>query len=78
MNSRRQVQDLSSVTCGIFQLCFCDNLFNPNENSKTQNTKRLNKRTIVTLRNELFVPDGQDTNEATIRQHANEKDIGVQ
>ena len=78
MNSRRQVQDLSSVTCGIFQLCFYDNLFNPNENSKTQNTKRLNKRTIVTLRNELFVPDDQDTNEATIRQYANEKDIGVQ
>ena len=65
------------MTCGIFQLCFYDSLFNPNENSKTQNTKRLNKRTIVTLRNELFVPDDQDTNEATIRQYAHEKDIGV-
>ena len=29
-----RVQDLNSVTCGIFQLYFYDNLFNPNKNSK--------------------------------------------
>ena len=49
-----RVQDLSSVTCGIFQLYFYDNLFNPNENSKIQNFKRLNKRTIEALLNENF------------------------
>ena len=63
-----KVQDLSSVTCGIFQLYFYDNLFNPSEKSKIQNFKRLNKRTIETLINELFVLDDQDTNETTIRQ----------
>ena len=34
-----QIQDLDSVTCGIFQVYFYDNLFNPDVNSKTQNKK---------------------------------------
>ena len=38
-----RVQDLNSVTCGVFQIYFYDNLFNPDENSKIQNKKRLNK-----------------------------------
>ena len=29
-----RVQDLNSVTCDVFQICFYENLFNPNENSK--------------------------------------------
>ena len=61
-----RMQNLDSVTCGVFQLYFYNNLFNPNENSKIQNKARLNKKTIETLLNELFVPDGQETNEATI------------
>ena len=73
-----RIQDLSSVTCGIFQLYFYNNLFNPNKNSKIQNFKRLNKRTIETLLNELFVLDDQDTNEATIRQYAYKKNIKIQ
>ena len=35
-----RVQDLDSVTCGIFQIYFYDNLFNPDENSKIRNKKR--------------------------------------
>ena len=61
-----RMQNLDSVTCGAFQLYFYNNLFNPNENSKIQNKARLNKKTIETLLNELFVPDDQETNEATI------------
>ena len=57
-----RVQDLNSVTFGVFQIYFYDNLFNPNKNSKIQDKKRLNKRTIETLLNELFVFDVQDTN----------------
>ena len=38
-----RIQDLNSVTCGIFQIYFYDNLFNSDENSKIQNKKRLNK-----------------------------------
>ena len=62
-----RVQDLNSVTCGIFQMNLYDNLFNPNKNSKIQNKKRLNKKTIETLLNELFVLNNQDTNEVTIQ-----------
>ena len=61
-----RMQNLDSVTCGVFQLYFYNNLFNPNENSKIQNKARLNKKTIETLLNELFILDDQETNEATI------------
>ena len=54
------VQNLDSVACGIFQLYFYNNLFNPNKNSKIQDKSRLNKRTIETLLNELFVLDDQE------------------
>ena len=63
-----RVQDLNSVTWGIFLIYFYYNLLNPDENSKIQNKKRLNKKTIETLLNELFVLDNQDKNEATVRQ----------
>ena len=63
------------MTCAIFQIYFYDNLFNPDEDSKIQNKKRLNKNTIETLLNKLFVLDEQETNEATVRQYANEKNI---
>ena len=72
-----RVQDLNSVTCGIFQLYFYNNFFNPDENSKIQNKMRLNKRTIETLLNELFVLDKQETNEEIIKQCAIENNITV-
>ena len=49
-----RVQDRNSLTCGIFQIYFYDNLFNPDESSKIQDKKRINKRPIATLLNELF------------------------
>ena len=73
-----RVQDLNSVTYGVFQIYFYDSVFNPNENSKIQDKKRLNKRTIETLLNELFVLDDQDTNETTIQQYANENNLSIQ
>ena len=72
-----RVQDLNSVTCGIFQLYFHDNLFNPNENSKLQDKAKLNKRWIEILLNELFVLDDQNKNEETIRQYARNMGIVV-
>ena len=66
-----RVHDLNSLTCGVFQIYFYD----PNENSKIQNKKRLNKRTIESLLNELFALDDQDRNEATIQQYADENNI---
>ena len=67
-----RVQDLNSVTCGIFPVYFYNNLFNSKGNSKIQDRTRPNKRTIETLLNELFVLDDKETNEATIRQYASE------
>ena len=72
-----RVQDLNSVTCGIFQLYFYDNLFNPDKNSKIQNKTRLNKRTIETLLNKLFVLDDQETNVETIKQYAIKNNVTV-
>ena len=69
-----RIQNLTSVTCGIFQLYFYDKVFNPNENSKIQDKAKLNKKTIETLLNELFALDDQQKNEETIRQCP--KDIG--
>ena len=61
-----RVQDLDSVTCGIFQLYFYDNLFNPDENSKIQDKTKLNKKMIEILLNEIFVLHNQDKIEETI------------
>ena len=57
-----RVQNPDSVTCGIFQLYFYNNLFNPNENSNIQEKSRLNKWTLEILLNELCVLDDQDKN----------------
>ena len=51
------VQDLNFVICGVFQIYFYYNLFNPNKNSKIQDKRQLNKKAIETLLNELFVLD---------------------
>ena len=59
------------MTCGIFQVYFYNNSFNPDESSKIQSKKRHNKKTIETLLNKLFVLDNQETNEATIKQYGN-------
>ena len=31
------IHDLNSLTFGIFQIYLCDNLFNPDQNSRIQN-----------------------------------------
>ena len=58
-----RLQDLDSSTCGIFQLYFFDNFFNPDENSKIQNNSRLNRKTVEILLNELFTLNDQNSNE---------------
>ena len=71
------IQSLNYVTCGIFQLYFYDNLFNSNENRKIQDKTRLNKKTIETLLNELFVLENQDKNEEIMRQYATDNNISM-
>ena len=52
-----RLQDLNSSTCGIFQIFFYQNLFNPSEKSNIQGETRLTKKTIETLLNEIFTLD---------------------
>ena len=70
-----RLEDLFSRTCGIFQLYFYDNLFNPDENSKIQNSTKLTRKTVETTLNELFVLDNQDANEQKMREYTN--DLGI-
>ena len=71
-----RIQDLDSSTCGIFQIFFCENLFNPPEESKIQGETKLNEKTIETLLNEIFTLDDKE-NEIKMEQYANDFDIKV-
>ena len=71
------IQNTETVTCGIFQLYFYKKLFNPKADSKIQNNKKLTKKTVETLLNELFSLD-IDNNEKVIRQYALNRDITLQ
>ena len=61
-----QIQDLDTVNSGIFQIYCYGNLFNPDQNSKIQSRKKLNKKTVEILLNELLVSNDQKRNEAII------------
>ena len=69
-----RIQDLDSATCGIFQICFYDNLFNPDKNSKIQSETKLKKSTVEMLLNELFSLNDKD-NEIKMDEYADK--IGV-
>ena len=72
-----RMQNLNSVTWGIFQLYFYNSLFNPNENSKIQDKAKLNKKTIETLLNELFVLENQNKNKVLMRQYTANNNISM-
>ena len=44
------IENTETVTCGIFQLYFYENLFNPKADSKIQNDKKLTKKKTKQLR----------------------------
>ena len=64
-----RVQNLESATCGIFQIYFYENLFNPEENSSIQKETKLKKTTVEKLLNELFSQDDVD-NENKMEQYS--------
>ena len=70
-----QFQDLESNTCGIFQLYFYENMFNPDQSSKIQNDTKLKKSTVETLLNELF---SLDDKENEIKMVENAEKLGVE
>ena len=71
------MQDLDTITSGIFEIYFYDNLFNRDKSSKIQNKTKLNKKTIEVLLNELLVLNDQQQNKKIINKHADEQDITV-
>ena len=71
-----RIQDLDSATCGIFQLYFYENLFNPDKNSKIQNESKLKKATVETLLNELFSLDDRE-NEIKMEEYADELGVKI-
>ena len=64
-----QIQKIDSDTCGIFQLFFYYNLFNPLKSSSIIENTVLTRNTIEKLLNEIFSSD-QDTNEKTVTEFA--------
>ena len=71
-----RLQELDSATCGIFQIYFYQNLFNPEENSKIQRNAKLNKKKVETLLNELFSLDDKE-NEIRMGEFANKLNINI-
>ena len=71
-----RLQDLDSATCGIFQIYFYQNLFNPEENSKIQGNAKLNKKTVEILLNEVFSLDNKE-NEIKMEEYANNLEINM-
>ena len=68
------VQEQTSSTCGLFQLYFYKNIFDPEEKSKIINHKTLNKRTIEAILNEIFTTDVNE-NEQAIEKFEEEYDL---
>ena len=64
-----QIQDLTSYTCGIFQLYFYRNLFDLLKKSKIINDEKLTKNTIVKQLDELFSMSDEQ-NEKVVEQLA--------
>ena len=52
-----QLQMIEKDTCGMYQLYFYVNLFNPLEDSSFVNEKILSKQTIEKLLNEILTTD---------------------
>ena len=71
-----RIQDLNSATCGIFQLHFYENLFNPDQNKTIQNESKLKKTTVETLLNELFSLDDRE-NEVKMKKYADELGVKI-
>ena len=69
-----QLQEIYSDTCGMFQLYFYYNLFVPYENSSIVEDKKLTKKTVEKILNEIFSLD-RETNEKIVENFAKENDI---
>ena len=69
-----EIQEIYQNTCGLFQLYFYKNLFDPDGNSKILNDKHLTKKAIETLLNEIFSTNKKE-NERKVTDFAKEYNI---
>ena len=69
-----QIQKTETDICGIFQLHFYKNLFQPSHESKIINDRKLTENTISKLLNEIFSLD-RSVNKEKMETFAEEKDI---
>ena len=69
-----QLQMIERNTCGIYQIYFYVNLFNPLENSSIINEKILTKQTVEKLLNKILSTDRQE-NENRIEQFEEGNDM---
>ena len=68
------IQDLTSSICGIFQLYFYKDLFDPDKKSKVTDHENLNKHTIEVIFNKFFSTD-VDENEHLIKKFKEEYNL---
>ena len=68
------IQNLTASTCGLFQLYFYKNLFDPDEKSKILNHQTLTKNTLETRINEIFSTDIGE-NEYLVKNFKEEYDL---
>ena len=69
-----QLQELTADTCGIFQLYFYKNLFDPVRDSKIIDDEFLIKKTVTTLLNEIFSTN-KETNEEEMKLFFRDNDL---
>ena len=67
------IQDLTSPNCRELQLYFYKSIFDPDERSKILSHQTLNKSTLETIINEIFLTD-VDENEHLIKNFKDEYD----
>ena len=68
------IQNATAPNCGLFQIYFYKNLFDPEEKNKIINHENLNKTTIEAIFNETFSTD-VDENEHLIKKFREEYDL---
>ena len=68
------IQNLTTSTCGLFQLYFYKNLFDPDEKSKILIRQTLTKSTLQTRINEIYSMDIGE-NEYLIKTFKEEYDL---
>ena len=68
---KNAIQEITTDTCGEFQLYFYKNLFDPDHQSKILNHQKLTKNTLETRINEIFSTDA-DENEYRIKKFKEE------